>query len=219
MERMEDFFASRIEKYEEHMLSAVYGCEQVYALVPSFLPESCRDLLDLGCGTGLELKQIFKRFPDLHVTGIDLTKEMLNQLKRNYPYEDIKLICASYFDVELQAEEYDCAISFQTMHHFSHKAKIGLYQKIFRALKKNGIYIECDYMVDNQEEEDFYFAENIRIREQLNIPEQDFYHYDTPCTVSNQIAMLRQGGFIRVESVFRMGKTAVIVAYKRSDCK
>lgn len=47
MERMEDFFASRVEGYEEHMLLAVYGCEEAYALVPSLLPVPCRDLLDL----------------------------------------------------------------------------------------------------------------------------------------------------------------------------
>lgn len=214
MERMEDFFAARVDGYEEHMLSGVEGCEQAYALVPSLLPVSCSHLLDLGCGTGLELKQIFKRFPDLSVTGIDLTREMLDKLKRNFHDRKINLICGSYFDVDLKTQEYDCAISFQTMHHFSHEAKIGLYQKIFNTLKDHGLYIECDYMVENQDEEDFYFAENKRIRKELNIPEREFYHYDTPCTVANQIAMLRQGGFDRVESVFRKAQTTILAAYK-----
>ncbi|MGC6173621.1 class I SAM-dependent methyltransferase [Lacrimispora sp. 38-1] len=214
MERMEVFFAARVDGYEEHMLSGVEGCEQAYALVPSLLPVSCSNLLDLGCGTGLELKQIFKRFPDLSVTGIDLTREMLDKLKRNFQDRKINLICGSYFDVDLKTEEYDSAISFQTMHHFSHEAKSGLYRKIFSALKDHGLYIECDYMVENQDEEDFYFAENKRIRKELNIPEREFYHYDTPCTVANQIAMLRQGGFDRIESVFRMGQTTILAAYK-----
>ena len=39
-------------------------------------------VLDLGCGTGLELDEIFRYFPDLAVTGIDLTREMLQQLKK-----------------------------------------------------------------------------------------------------------------------------------------
>ena len=175
------------------MLSAVEGCEQAYALVPSLLPVSCNKLLDLGCGTGLELKQIFKRFPDLSVTGVDLTREMLDILKHNFKDRKINLIWGSYFDVDFKTEEYDCAISFQTMHHFSHEAKIGLYQKIFNTLKDHGRYIECDYMVENQDEEDFYFAENKRIRKELNIPEGEFYHFDTPCTVANQISMIRQG--------------------------
>lgn len=216
MERMEDFFAARVDEYEEHMLSTVEGCEQAYVLIPSLLPESCRKLLDLGCGTGLELKQIFKRFPDLAVTGIDLTREMLDKLKQNFPDKEMNLIRGSYFDVDLKLIEYDCAVSFQTMHHFEHEAKIGLYQKIFGALKDHGCYIECDYMVEDQEEEDFYFAENKRIRKELNIPEGEFYHFDTPCTVTNQITMLKKAGFERVELVLRIENTTILAAYKQA---
>ncbi len=53
MERMENFFAARVDEYEEHMISGVEGCEQAYALIPSLLSASCRNLLDLGCRTGL----------------------------------------------------------------------------------------------------------------------------------------------------------------------
>ncbi|MDW2798450.1 class I SAM-dependent methyltransferase [Clostridium boliviensis] len=219
MERMEDFFASRVNGYEEHMLSAVEGCKQAYALLPSLLPASCSNLLDLGCGTGLELKQIFKKFPDLFVTGIDLTREMLDKLKYNFPEKNINLICGSYFDVDLKKKEYDCAVSFQTMHHFEHKAKIGLYQKIFRALTDQGLYIECDYMVEDQGEEDYYFSENRRIRHELGISKGEFYHYDTPCTISNQIAMLKKGGFERVELILRISNTTILAAYKQTRQK
>lgn len=215
MERMEDFFAARVDEYEEHMLSGVEGCEQAYALIPSLLTESCRDLLDLGCGTGLELKQVFNRFPDISVTGIDLTREMLDHLKQTFPDRKLNLICGNYFDVDLKRNTFDCAISFQTMHHFNHEAKIGLYQKIYDALKGNGCYIECDYMVEDQEEEDLHFAENKRLRDELGIPEGEIYHYDTPCTVTNQIAMLKKGGFKRVEMVFRIGNTTILAAYKQ----
>lgn len=51
----------------------------------------------------------------------------------------------------------DVAISFQTMHHFSHAEKIGLYAKVHKALKPEGIYIECDYMVTEQAVEDETF--------------------------------------------------------------
>jgi len=215
MERMEDFFAARVDEYEEHMLSGVVGCVQAYALIPSLLSVSCRNLLDLGCGTGLELRQIFKRFPDISVTGIDLTREMLDQLKHNFPDRKLNLLCGNYFDVDLNRNIFDCALSFQTMHHFEHEAKIGLYQKIFDALKGDGRYIECDYMVEDQEEEDLHFAENKRLRDELGIPKGEFYHYDTPCTVTNQIAMLKKSGFKRVEMVFRIGNTTILAAYKQ----
>jgi len=49
----------------------------------------------------------------------------------------------------------------------------------------------------------------------MGIPEGEFYHYDTPCTVTNQIAMLKKGGFKRVEMVFRIGNTTILAAYKQ----
>ncbi|MEY8355659.1 class I SAM-dependent methyltransferase [Lachnospiraceae bacterium 54-53] len=214
MEKMTEFFEKRVDGYEEHMLSVVKGCKEAYMELAGMIPEHCRNLLDLGCGTGLELNAIFQRFPAVHVTGIDLTKAMLDKLREKYPDKSLDLVCGSYFDVDFGTGEYDCAVSFQTMHHFSHQAKRELYQRILASLKNNGVYIECDYMVENQEEEDFYFSENARIRNEMKIPDEAFYHYDTPCTVDNQILLLKGGGFSKAEKAFRMENTTILVAYR-----
>lgn len=178
------------------------------------IPPACKTLLDLGCGTGLELNEIFKKIPDLDVTGIDLTKAMLDKLRLKHPDKSLNLICGSYFDVPFGFERFDCVVSFQTLHHFSKELKSGLYKKIYKALKPAGLYIECDYMVESQQEEDFYFAEYARIRKDLNLSEREFYHYDTPCTVDNQIGLLKGAGFGKVEIVFRLKNTTILVAYK-----
>lgn len=214
MEKMNEFFAARVDSYEEHMLTGVEGSKEAYVKMAQLLPKSCKNLLDLGCGTGLELDEIFKLFPDLSVTGIDLTQEMLDKLLRKHPDKHLNLICGSYFDVDLGKLEYDCAVSFQTLHHFSHEVKRGLYRKLITALKPGTRYIECDYMVETQEEEDLYYSENARKRKEQGIPEGEFYHYDTPCTVQNQIEMLRTAGFTNVEMVFRVGCTTILVAEK-----
>lgn len=214
MEKMNAFFTARVEGYDEHMLTNVKGCKEAYIEMARLIPKSCKILLDLGCGTGLELDQIFKLMPDIKVTGIDLTQAMLDKLIQKYLDKSINLICGSYFDIDLGTEEYDCAVSFQTMHHFSHEAKIGLYKKILHSLRTNGTYIECDYMVENQEDENFYYAENTRIRKEMNIPEDEFYHYDTPCTIDNQLKMLNSAGFAKSEQVFRIENTTCIIAHK-----
>ena len=36
-----------------------------------------KNSMDLGCGTGLELEAIFEKFPEIHVTGVDLSWTML----------------------------------------------------------------------------------------------------------------------------------------------
>ena len=212
MEKMDAFFTVRIEGYDEQMLTNVIGCKEAYREMARLVPESSRALLDLGCGTGLELDEIFKRLPDIKVTGIDLTQAMLDKLTQKYPDKNITLSCASYFDADLGTDEYDCAVSFETLHHFSHEAKRGLYQNIFNALKENGLYIECDYMVEQQADEDFYYAENARIRKELNLPDNAFYHYDTPCTIQNQLKLLESAGFTKVREIFRMGNTTILTA-------
>ena len=69
-------------------------------------------------------------------------------------------------------------------------------------------------MVENQEDEDFYFSESTRIRKKLGISDNEFYHYDTPCTISNQITMLKIAGFSKIEQVFRIENTTILVATK-----
>lgn len=214
MEKMDEFFAARVEGYDEHMLNEVGGCREAYEKMAELIPDGTKNLLDLGCGTGLELAGIFKRFPNVSVTGIDLSKAMLEKLSEKYSDKNITLINADYFSTDLGRERFDTAISFQTMHHFSHDMKIGLYEKIRNSLKIGGVYIECDYMAETQAEEDYWYSENVRIRKEMNIPENEFYHFDTPCTAPNQIKMFKAAGFASVEKVFRIESTTIIIAKK-----
>ncbi len=215
LEQMSDFFTARVDGYDEHMINEVEGCKEGYVKMAELLPQSASEILDLGCGTGLELDEIFKTKPFIKVTGIDLTQAMLDKLKGKHPDKNLFLINASYFDYDFGTCKYDAAISFQTMHHFSHEDKLKLYSRVFTALKAGGQYIECDYMVVSQEEEDFYYSENKRIRKEQGIPEGEFYHYDTPCTIDNQIKMLSKAGFKTVEMIWKVENTTMIVAEKK----
>ena len=72
-EDMNGFFAARVDTYEAHM--SVW--DKAYGRVAELTPGDCGPLLDLGCGTGLELDRIFARWPELAVTGVDLCAAML----------------------------------------------------------------------------------------------------------------------------------------------
>lgn len=80
LEKMDDFFERRVRIYDGHMLENVAGCREGYQRVADLLPPHIRTLLDLGCGTGLELEPVFQKFPSLQVTGVDLTQKMLDAL-------------------------------------------------------------------------------------------------------------------------------------------
>ena len=55
LESMSDFFTARVEGYDEHMLRDVEGCKEGYQRMAQLVPEDTKNLLDLGCGTGLEI--------------------------------------------------------------------------------------------------------------------------------------------------------------------
>ncbi len=212
LEKMADFFTARIDRYEAHMCKDGYDIG--FKIIAELVPPHTRKLLDLGCGTGLELDEIFKLLPRISVTGIDLAQAMLDKLKQKHPDKDMVLICGDYLRTDLGESVYDVTISCNTLHHFTHGQKLDLYRNILKALKPGGIYVEGDYMVDDQSEEDKLFAESIRVRREQNIPDGEIYHFDTPCTVQNQIALLRQAGFKNVEFKFRFGMDALISGVK-----
>ncbi len=214
IEKMDEFFAARAEGYDEHMLTEVEGCKEGYEKMAELIPEVAESLLDLGCGTGLELERIFERFPEMSVLGIDMTEEMLKLCRKKFAGRRLSLICGDYFKTDFGIDRFDAAVSFQTMHHFGKEMKEGLYRRVWESLKGGGAYIECDYMVESQAEEERWFAENERLRRELNIPDGEFYHYDTPCTVENQLMLLKSAGFEQTEKVFRIGNTTIIIGYK-----
>lgn len=148
------------------------------------------------------------------VVGVDLTQAMLDRLKQKHPDKRLTLICGDYFQAEFGEEQFDAAVSFETMHHFAHAPKRALYQKICAALKADGVYLECDYMVETQEEEDALYAERVRLHREFTAEPDTFYHIDTPCTVENQIRLLQEAGFSSVKLMFRLENTTLLLAKK-----
>ena len=211
LEKMTDFFVARLDGYEAHMLE---NGNEGYRKIAELIPINTTKILDLGCGTGLELDEIFKRLPQVSVTGIDLTQAMLDKLKQKHPGKNLKLVCGNYFEIDPGENTYDTVISFETMHHFSREEKVGLYRKLHKALKSNGAYIEGDYMVTEQALEDQLRAENARLRRVLGIPQGEFYHFDIPFTVEHQIEMFKEAGFSAAEMVYRKENETIIVAKK-----
>jgi tRNA (cmo5U34)-methyltransferase len=212
LEKMQDFFTARLETYESHMLAG-RGQER-YQKMADLIPYGTTRLLDLGCGTGLELKPIFQRFPVLSVVGIDLTPAMLDILRIQFPNQNLRLICDNYFETDLGQSVFDAVVSAQTLHHFSRQTKMGLYTRLLQSLKPHGVYIEDDYMVSDQIVEDSLRAKNKTLRLNLSIPEDAFYHFDIPFTVEQQMEMLEQTGFRSVSLEYRYQNDAIILARK-----
>ncbi|MDR2600300.1 MAG: class I SAM-dependent methyltransferase, partial [Oscillospiraceae bacterium] len=138
LEEMSAFFNKRAENYDIVHLEHVGGIEGKQILA-SFLPAGTKKIIDFGIGTGLELDGIFKCFPNVEITGLDISENMLQILKERYSDKNVQLFCNSYLDFDFGKEVYDVALSVMTLHHYTHEVKNDLYKRIYECIKPGGM--------------------------------------------------------------------------------
>ena len=126
------------------------------------------------------------------VTVIDITENMLEELKKRPFAEHVTTICGDFFEVEF-GDNYDAVISTSALHHFTREEKEKLYKKIYNCLKTNGQFINCDRiaLTEDFEEHQLYELEH-------NI--ENYKHIDTPLTVEHELEILREVGFKEITS-------------------
>lgn len=215
LEKMSDFFENRVDGYDEHMKKNIVSADEFYPFTAKYLPmRESSHILDLGCGTGLELEEYYALNPSARVTGIDLSQGMLSELKRKFAGKDITLILGSYFDVPFGVCVFDAAVSVESLHHFTKEEKIALYTKLYTALKNNGYFILTDYFSLADQEEYMYRQNLIALKVEQGITDDEFYHYDTPLTVKHEIEALLEAGFSSVEVLNHWGATYSLRAVK-----
>lgn len=194
LEEMAAFFDKRAESYEEKMMP----WNAYYQWIGELIPAKAKTLLDLGCGTGLELGEIFKHHPKIAVTGVDLSSSMLDKLRDHYKDKELELMCGDYFTVPFRSEVYDVAVSFETLHHFTKEQKVKIFKKIHGALVPGGCYLHGDYIAESLEMESYLFEERERRKKRYSISESEFVHFDTPLTLSHEMEALWEAGFSEV---------------------
>lgn len=202
LEAMSGFFDRRVDSYEDHMRP----WRAYYRWLGELIPAQAETLLDLGCGTGLELDEIFRLHPDIRVTGIDLAPGMLARLREKHPERKLTLTVGDYLTVPLAPCAFDVAVAFETLHHFPPETKLGLFRRIFAALRPGGMLLEGDYIAESDEMETYLFQELARRRARQQVPEGTFVHFDTPLTLAHELSLLSQAGF-----------TAEVLGYRGED--
>lgn len=101
------------------------------------------NVLDLGCGTGLLLKRLVKKFPQIQGIGSDISSSMLEEanLKNEYR-EKIAFVKSKAESLCFKDKQFDaifCTISFL---HYSEPEKV--FYQVNRVLKDGGVF----YLVD-----------------------------------------------------------------------
>lgn len=210
-EDMSSFFNRRADYYDLLMSTDYPSFEVSLANIASSIVPTNKDIyiLDLGCGTGTELKYVFQKLPNAHVVCIDMSDKMLEKLCSKYieNINNIEVICASYTSIYLGIEKYDYVIACNTLHHLFKEDKFLLYKKIKTSLKKNGLLLISDYVV-NDEEEINIRNRYLQLVKDGTISKDKLYHIDLPLSLNSEKELLDGAGFNNV-STKRIGENGI----------
>jgi len=213
-EPMAAFFDVRAAGYDDHMCKNVFtdtSFVHFYGAIATQIPETneALQILDLGCGTGLEIAPLLQRAPNALLTAVDLSEAMLALLAERYQaqMDQITLVADSYLTMPLGTQRYDYIISAMTIHHLLHGPKRQLYAKIYAALKPGGKYIEGD-AVTTAALEAAFLAEYTRQVEQAPPAEDGAYHIDVPFSIDTQRELLLSVGFNHFDLLWQLDESA-----------
>lgn len=217
IEEMASFFDVRADGYDQHMRDNIQGFESYYEYLAKPL-EGRREpiqILDLGCGTGLEFKYLLDAAPQASIVGMDLSAGMMKEGAKVYKDLEDRITWkqGSYVVDDLGKDDYEVVLSSMTMHHFFVIDKRKIYAKIFDAVKPGGVYVEGDYMVSPEMEVEalaYYFEQAGGLKE----ADKGKFHLDIPFTVDKQIMLLKSVGFGSVRVIYRTNSNAILVAQK-----
>ena len=183
-EEMRDFFNEKADGYDDVHLKMMDN----KIAITSCLPEKIERVLDLGAGTGLELIPLFERFPQAHVTVVDISAEMLKTLAQRPFAGQVETLCGDFFLLDFGGP-YDAVISSAALHHFTEEDKNVLYGKIFACLKSGGVFVNSDRCFDTlaQQEENF---------KEYETNGHNYRHFDTPLCKEVEKRTLEGAGFV-----------------------
>jgi tRNA (cmo5U34)-methyltransferase len=193
-----------------------------------------RQVLELGCGTGITTLSILGQNPAIKLISIDNEPTMLNQAREHLKtWLDNGQLAIEEVDAlgALQARataSLDAIVSAYTLHNFLQDYRAQVYPEIFRVLKPGGVFINGDrYGLDDtlehtqliQQEIQSYFDVLMKMN-RADLLEKWIVHLfsdespDHVMRLQPALDAFASAGFEPVEQRFQDGVNRLLVAHK-----
>lgn len=111
----------------------------------NFIKEKPKKILEVGCGPGLLLKELSKKYPEAEIFGIDIQESAL-KLARENNKKSIIFKIAKAEDLPFHDRFFDLVISKDSFHEYSNAEKA--LSEMHRITKMNGIIYVKDIKRD-----------------------------------------------------------------------
>jgi tRNA (cmo5U34)-methyltransferase len=188
--------------------------EDLYRTVLDLLPfgpdDRC-EILDLGAGNGLLSATIAEAFPKARLTLFDLAPEMLAiaRLRLKPLGKRVRFVTAALAP-ESPSKPYDAVVSALSIYHLPDSGKRHLFGDIFKYLTPGGVFINADQVAGETaaiEERSrglwLKRARELKITDRELAAAIERMRRDLPATVGQQLAWMREAGFIEVSCPYR----------------
>lgn len=193
----------------------------ITAIIP-YGEDDAFEVIDLGCGTGTISYFIKKKFKNAKFTCMDISENML-EIATDKVGDTISCI---YGDLNsfIFDKKYDVVVSSLALHHLeTDPSKFEMYQKIYRGLKNNGIFINLDILLGsndalqdlNMEKWIAFMEENVPSAEVFEKWLPNYYAEDRPTSIITHINLMEKSGFEEIDVVFKYYNFAVFCGRKR----
>ncbi len=101
-----------------------------------------RRIVEVGCGTGIVLRDLAAAFPDWEIIGIDASRTMLDQARRRTAaLPNVRLVVGSADAVPLPDSSVDAIVAVRFMHLFRPSGRKRLVGEFRRLLRDGGMLL------------------------------------------------------------------------------
>jgi ubiquinone/menaquinone biosynthesis C-methylase UbiE len=152
-------FAARYYDLTLNIVSAGTYNKFIRAAIAAMKIQPEEIILDLGCGTGRNACLMHEYIGDSgHITGIDISKEMGDQFKRNCAEFDNVAFRNQRVDIPFTEEKpFDTVFMSFVLHGFPHEVRLKVLQNIFNNLKAEGRFCLLDFSQFKLKEMPLYY--------------------------------------------------------------
>ena len=192
------------------------------ALVPG-----ARKMLDIGCGAGNYTIRILRELPNLDCSLIDLSQPMLDRAFERVSGATTGLVTTLQSDIreaDLGESVYDIVVAAMTLHHLRTPQEWRLvFTNVYSSLRPGGVFLIADLVEHSSSRlQELMWA---RYGDYLSGFKGDEYrdhvltyvdHEDTPAPLIQQLDLLTEVGFTRLDVIHKHSCFAAFCGVKPS---